>query len=438
MRNRSTLALWVAATMTATLPGAPARWGGDPYAAATAGNALRQASSAFAAGNNPSLLGVDAEAAFGIGFTTASFRWGGLGNVVVDSPAFRVEDGRLRRASVTPPEAPVTAMVLGLRVPIRSSARWLPPMGVGITASGPLSTLRQFRASSPYDFAGLRYGTTDAQFKANVGVSAAVAPRFFLGAGLDVFVTAAGNADVAVGGDEPIGRFAMDVGWNTAAVLGAFWNGEATSAALTYRQRIEPRLRQEFVGALALGGADVAALPLALEATLYGEPETFELEVGRRVGNFSFAAGLRWERWEGLATSALSVRARLPEGKVRRTGSANVRFRDTLSPAASVSYAATEAWNLSAGYRWSPTPMRDFSGPANVLDAGTHVVGVGVSHRLPGGDVLPCPIRWSVAVQRHWTERVSVTKARADAVGAPGYLLFGGGIGVHAGLELAL
>jgi hypothetical protein len=33
---------------------------------------------------------------------------------------------------------------------------------------------------------------------------------------------------------------------------------------------------------------------------------------------------------------------------------------------------------------------------------------------------------------------VSVTKARADAVGAPGYLLFGGGIGVHAGLELAL
>ena len=147
--------------------------------------------------------------------------------------------------------------------------------------------------------------------------------------------------------------------------------------------------RIELCGALALGGADVAALPLALEATLYGEPETFELEVGRRVGNFSFAAGLRWERWEGLATSALSVRARLPEGKVRRTGSANVRFRDTLSPAASVSYAATEAWNLSAGYRWSPTPMRDFSGPANVLDAGTHIVGFGVSHRLPGGDVLP-------------------------------------------------
>ena len=430
--------LCIATVLTALAAAAPSRWGGDPFAAATAANALRQTSSAFAAGNNPSLLAVESEPAFGIGVATTRFGWNGLGNVVVDSPAFRVEDGRLRRAEVTPPETLVTEMLVGIRVPIRSTVRWLPPMGIGVAASGPLSTLRQFRASSPYDFAPLRYGTSDAQFKANVGVSAALTPRFFLGAGLDVFVTAAGNAEVAVGGQEPVGRFAMDVGWNTAAVFGAFWNGDATTAGLTYRQRIAPRLRQEFVGAIALGGADVAALPLALEATLYGEPETFELEVGRRLGRFTFAAGLRWERWNGLSTSALAVRARLPEGKVRRTGSGDVRFRDTLSPAASVTFAASERWNVSGGYRWSPSPMVDYSGPANVIDLGTHVVGLGVSQRLDSGAILPCPIRWSVAVQRHFAEAVSVTKTRADAVGAPGYRLSGGGFGVHAGLELAL
>jgi hypothetical protein len=427
-----------AALFSAAALAAPSRWGGDPFAAATAGNALRETSSAFAAGNNPALLGVDDRAAFGIGFSTTSFGWGGLKGVVVDSPAFRVEDGRLRRGDVSPGDALATALAVGVRVPVRSSVKWLPPMGVGIAASGPLSTLRQFRASTPYDFAPLRYGTSDSQFKATVGASAALGRGFFLGAGLDVFVTAAGNADVAVGGDEPIGRFAMDVGWNTAAVVGAFWKGEATSAALTYRQRIAPRLRQEFVGAIAVGGGDVAALPLDLEATLYGEPETFDIEVGRRFGRWSVSAGLRWERWEGVETSALAVRAKLPEGAVRRTRTGVVRLRDVISPAAAVSFSPGERWNLLAGYRWSPSPVGDRSGPANVLDAGTHVVGLGVSHRLDAGGVLPCPVRWSVTLQRHWTEDVAVSKAREDAIGAPGYRLSGAGLGVHAGLELAL
>lgn len=429
----------VLAVVAATAAAAPARWGGgDPFAAAAAGNALCETTSAFAAGHNPALLGVDERPAFGVGFTATSFGWGKFSNVVVDSPAFRVEDGRLRRGDVSPPEASTTAVAVGVRIPIRSAVRWLPPMGIGIAVTGPLSSLRQFRASTPYDFASLRYGTSDTQFKATVGTSVSVTPSFFFGAGLDVFVTAAGNADVAVGGAEPVGRFAMDVGWNTAAVLGALWKSEATSAALTYRQRIQPRLRQEFVGAVALGGADVVALPLELQATLYGEPETFDFEVNRRLGRWSVSASLRWERWEGVETSALAVRAKLPEGAIKETRRAAVGLSDTWSPATSVSYSPAERWNLTAGYRWSPSPVRDYAGTTNVLDAGTHVVGLGVSQRLEANSLLPCPVRWSLTLQRHWTEDVAVAKTREDAIGAPGYPLSGSGLGAHAALELSL
>lgn len=433
---RKFVAVGMLAAVTATA--APSRWTTDPSAAANVGNALRDTSSAFAAGNNPALLGVEADAGFGVGFTSASFRWNGLTDVVVDSPDFRVDDGRLRRADVAPKESSVSAVSVGVRVPIRARVGWLPAMGVGVTATGPLSTLRQFRASSPYDFASLRYGTSDSQFKANLGLSAALLPNLHFGVGLDVFVTAAGNAEVAVGGREPVGRFAMDVGWNTAAVLGLYWRKDSTSAGFAYRQRIQPRLRQDLLGTVAIGGADVAALPLQLQATLYGEPETFDWEVGQRFGRFTVAASVRWERWQGVATSALEVRALLPQGEVRKTRTDLVQLRDVLSPAASLSFAPAEHWALSAGYRWAPSPMVDYSGAANVLDAGTHVVGIGVSQRLAGGDVLPCPLRWSLGLQRHWTETVNVSKTRADTVGAPGYALSGGGLSVHAGLELAL
>lgn len=438
MRDARGSCLVALATIAGASLGAPSRWGIDPLASASAGNTLRETSSAYAAANNPALLGVEDRPAFGIGLTAASFAWGALGNVVVDSPEFRVEDGRLRRADVPAREAGVTALSLGLRVPIRAKVRWLPPMGLGVTASGPVSTLRQFRASSPYDFAPLRYGTSDTQFKATVGLSAAVFRGFSVGAGVDVFVTAAGNADVAVGGREPVGRFAMDVGWNTAAVLGAYWRDERTSVGFVYRQRIQPRLRQDLVGVVAVGGADVAALPLELAATLYGEPETYDLEVGRRTGKWTIAASVRWERWRGVETSALAVRAHLPGGNTRRTRSDVVRLDDVLSPAASIAYALDDRWSLGAGYRWSPSPVSDRSGIANTLDAGTHVVGLGVSQKLGAGAIVPCPVRWSFGLERHWAESVSVTKARADAVGAPGYVLSGSGLGVHAGLELAL
>jgi hypothetical protein len=384
----------------------------------------------YAALYNPALISFQPGSLFAFSTSMAGASYGSLGNVVVDSPSYPTQSGVPVTSNFTPPPMSVLVWAAGFTYPFQLPS-WTGGRraGLGITLSGPYEKLRSFSAGTPYDFYSLRYGGDDSQFKATVALSGEIIPDYLsAGAGLSVFITAAGSSEANLVTQNPTGRLNLDVGLNTAAIAGLYGKALKTGFAFTFRQGINPTFQQQFVGQVQIArGTGTMALPVVVSSTLYFEPSLFELEAQREFGLWKVSAGVSYQMWSQYNPSFLIVQAQDAGQQTASTNTPSLQLNNTVNPRASVETTLLSPFILSAGYQFRPSPLSDqtASGPSNILDTDAHIVGFSVTHKIPKNEIIPLPLSWGLFAQYHFLTTRQITKQDPGFVGGPEYS-FGG------------
>jgi len=399
----------------------------------------------FAALSNPAIVAAQPKPLFSFSAGQAATRYQALGPILVDSPQYRTRDSMPRFENYQPAEASWGLWSLGFTFPFRLPAYLDRRAGLGLTLSGPFGKIRSFQSGTPYDFTSLRYGTSDSQFKATIATGVEILPdRLYLGAGLSLFITAAGAADAYLVTDNPTGRFNLDVGLNTAGVAGLYGKfdlaGRPQNWGLVYRQAIHPTLQQSFEGRVqVMREAGPLRVPVLLSTTLYYEPHLFDFEWQTRLGPAKVALGVSWQLWSKYEPSYIVVETPDADQTTRRTQTPPLDLKNTLNPRISAEAPLfSERWIVSAGYQFRPSPLTDLSGPTNLMDSDTHVAGLSLSYVLGESAVLPLPLTLTAYGQYHFIQSRKVNKSQADFIGAPGYNFAGNAYTYGLTLETAL
>lgn len=394
-----------------------------------AGAVTAEPENPYAALYNPALLAAQKGPRLVISSAIARSSYNPFPSVLLDSPDFRTATGARTTGDAQIASSDLALWSIGLSHPV-----WIPRLvrrvGLGVVVSGPFNKLRTFQAGTPYDFASLRYGGSDSQFKGTLSAAVEIWPeKVFFGAGLSMFITSAGAAEATIAADNPTGRFALDVGLNTAAILGLYVVEGKSRASLVFRQEIAPAFEQRFIGKVQVGRTDTLYQPMAFRSTLYFEPHTFEADLQHDFELATVSLGVGWQMWSRYQPSFLVASATRSDGIERQTEVPALRLKNTWNPRIAADFPL---WNrlftLSAGYQWRPTPLSDTSGSINLVDSDAHIFGLGFLHHFAEG------FSWGLAGQYHFRSRRSVSKPSNGLIGAPGYEV--GGEAYTYGLSL--
>jgi hypothetical protein len=312
--------------------------------------------------------------------------------------------------------------------------------GLGVVVSGPFEKVGTFASLTPYDFFSLRYGNADSQFKATLSGSLEVwREMLFIGAGVSFFMSSSGAADARILSSNPTGRLQLEMSLNSAVLAGAFWKTGATAGSLVFRQSVSPSFVQSVTGSAELGnGTGTVDIPFLMTSSLYFEPQAIEGEVQHDFGPLKASAGMSYQLWGSYRPPSVRIEALDANRTIRATEIPPLSLRNTWNPRASLDLplARHRTW-FSLGYQFRPTPLTDLSGPANLVDSDTHVVGLSFRHAIPSSEVFPLPLTLGLFGQVHFFSARKITKA-TETIGAPGYDLDGNSYIYGANLQLSL
>ncbi len=361
-------------------------------------------------------------------------QWGSafstLTNVRVDGPLYRTQNGTSATGDQTLPSVSSTLWSAGLSYPIKRAT-------FGMVMSGPFGNLRSFRASTPYDFVALRDATTDTQFKAALLGSFALVPStLFLRAGAQFFISSSGTAEAVLIGVNPTGRFAADVGLNSAAMLGTSYETADDEIGFSFRQEVAPKITQGFIGQIAIGNLQTFEQPIWFRSVLYFEPHKVEAYWRHHFTKFSIRGGLTYEVWSRYQPAFLTAETKDAAGQPLITEVPAISMGNTLNPELTLSSQTLLPFSLAIGYRYSPTPIRDFSGPLNFLDSNLHRMQLDIGTSLK--NVGLSDVRAELTLEYGWWAKQEVKKAKLEYIGAPGYTIQGDRYRVETRFVVAL
>ncbi len=348
-----------------------------------------------------------------------------LKGIRLDSPKFRTQNGESQKGDYRSNSPAVSLWAAKLTYPFtifKDSSRRQAALGIALM--GPFGELRKFRASTPYDFLPLRDTLTESQFhSAFLGSVALVERALYLRAGLQFFISSSGSAEAILIGNNPTARLAADVGLNSAALAGLSYESANDEFGLAFRQEVAPKIVQRFVGQVSIGNLQTFEQPLEFRTTLYFEPHRFEAYYRHQFSRFSVRAVVNYEIWSRYLPAFLVAETKDAAGKPLITEVPGVRLNNTLSPEVSWHTDTLLPFSLTASYRFSPTPLSDYSGPSNLLDSNLHRINLTVGSDLKGIGLGG----WKAELwgQYGWWATQVVKKASADFIGAPGYTIEG-------------
>ncbi len=379
----------------------------------------------FAALLNPALLASSPEKRFSFSLTWVNTQINNPTDVVLDNRFYRTRDGEERIGEANLTQTRTSLWAAGYKHPFTLGFWPNHRAGIGLALSGPLGQARRLVALSAYDFTPLRYGAADTQFKATAGTALEIIPgKLFLGAGLSLFMTSSGTAEASLTSENPSTRLVMDVGFNSAGIVGLYASLGTWASGLVYRAAVNPVFYQKFVGTADVGGMDVAKQPAEIQGSLYFEPSVVEWDVQKNWPVASASVGLSWQRWGGYQPRYMTLSTRDASGRNLATAPTNVPMRDTWNPRASFEWRGWSKWKIDAGYQFRPTAVTDLSGTGNLLDTDTHIAGLSLQREL-GNPLFFNGLSLSLHGQAHFLNTRSVLKTNARFIGAPGYSIAG-------------
>ena len=378
----------------------------------------------FAAIYNPALLSESSDGGFAFSVSAASAHYSGLGSVLVDSSVYRTEGlGNLVGNGQVPDEN-FTFWAVGFTYPFELPFLPNRSIGIGAVVSGPFGKFASFDAGSPYDFSTLHYGVGDEQLKATFGLAMEIVPGWLsAGAGVTLYTASSGAGDATITTDNPTGRVALDVGLNSALIAGLYAKLEPrTSLGLVFHQSLQSTFQQVFDGRVQWAGTEPLHQNFVMTSTLYSEPASVEADLQHDFGVLVASAGVAYEKWSDFQASFLGVSTTNASGVPLQTQIPNIPRHDTLNPRASISVPLFHnRVEISTGYEYRPTPLGDLSGPANLLDSNTHIVGLSLEHRFNWDLFSPSTVRWGIYGQYHWITSRTITKSDPNFIGSPDY-----------------
>lgn len=382
-------------------------------------------SNPFAALLNPALLAASAEKRFSFSVSWVRTELKNPSGVLLDSRKYRTRDGDDRNGDAALTQTRTSLWAAGYRHPFSLGFWPGHRAGVGLALSGPMGNARRWVALSPYDFSPLRYGAADTQFKGTFGAALELIPgRLFLGGGLSLYMTSSGVAEASLTTENPSSRMVMDIGFNTAGIVGLYSSFGSWGSALVYRAAVNPVFYQKFVGIADVGGMDVANQPAEVQGSLYFEPAVFEWDVQKNWALASASIGVGWQNWAGYQPRYMALSTRDASGRNLSTLPINVPMRSTWNPRASFEWRGWPSWKIGAGYQFRPTAVADLSGIGNLMDTDTHVAGLSFQRDL-GNPLFFNGLSLTLHGQAHFLKPRTVVKAAADSIGAPGYTIAG-------------
>ena len=258
--------------------------------------------------------------------------------------------------------------------------RW---WGLGAVLAGPYGSLQSFETNQPNQVFPFRYQGAEKQFQGTLSAALELVPnRLYFGAGLSLFITAAGSADVSVITDNPTGNMALNVKLNSAPLAGFLLTWERTRMSLVYRKGMAPSLREQFTGRVELGGEDVLQQPMLVESTLFFEPDEWDWEIEQRIGEMTLSAGLTYSQWRPYQHSYLVSSTADQQGNRVSTRIPSIVTQNTISPRLGMQWRWNTRWSLSSGYEFSPTPLVGVSQQALPADGDTHRLGLGIQNQF--------------------------------------------------------
>jgi hypothetical protein len=372
-----------------------------------ANSVLAEVNNPFAALYNPSLIAAQPDSIFGFSTGLQQTRF-------QSSDQLHLKDQSL------------ATWALGYSYPFKFSQTSDRHAGLGLALSGPFQKLRTFAAYSPEDAFVMRYGASDSQFKATLGAGLELLPKtLFFGAGMSFYLSTAGAAEENIVGQNPTGRMALDVGLNTAAILGFYAYGDQNQGALTYHQALDPSFTQSIEGRISVLGSEILRQPMLAKSTLYYEPQTLELEGQHQFGRLKASLGVAYEFWSQYKAPILMTEAQDNLGGTRTTQIPSVPLRNTWNPRVSFELPISQSLSLSSGYQFRPSPVTDLTGPANYLDSSAHILGLSLSHQIAANSLIPWPTRVGIYGQYHWLNKLEVTKASTRGLSTDHYTFQG-------------
>jgi long-subunit fatty acid transport protein len=388
------------------------------------GGVTAEPDNAFASLLNPALMPIGPKQfSFSMSYVDSDIR--NPTNVVVDNRAYRTRDGQKRVGEASMPQAKTALWALGYNYPFSLSFWPNHRAGFGLALSGPFDQFRHWLALSPYDFTPLRYGAADTQFKGTLSGALELIPQhLFIGGGLSLFLTSAGITEASLNAANPTGRMVMDVGFNTAGLVGLYSSFDSWGMAVVYRQVVNPVFHQTFIGELEVAGTPVANQPAAVQTSLYFEPAVLEFDAQKELGSLVASAGVSFQQWSQYSPRYMNLSTRDASGGSRSTTPALVPTKDIWSPRASLEWRGFTNWKLSAGYQFRPSPVVDLSQAGNLVDTDIHVMGMSIQRNF-GNLLFFDQLSLSVFGQAHVLSTRNVVKTDPEFVGSPGYPISG-------------
>ncbi len=394
------------------------------------GSITADATNPYAAYYNPALLAAGEKAQLTLSGYASSADVDTLSSIVLENsaPNFPLQ------GSLDYPQEDQGLWSLGLSSPISLDALWTHHHGgVGLSFSGPLNSAGQYQSGLASDFYLLHYGNPNRSLRASSGVGLElVRDTLFLGAGLSLFLHAAGNGQTTLSEPSGIqrGRYSMQVTLRASSLFGMYWKTPFFDTSFVFRTPQNPGFHQIMQGEIEALGAQMS-IPLMFSSSLAYQPHAIEMDLQRNLTqSLTGSIGVAYLLWSAYEPSFLEVRTPIaPQSGALPTLSQSLsppRFRNTWNPRASFeAHLLRDTWTVTGGYSFRQTPVKDMSGVSNILDSNTHIFGGSVTYRLAANLILPSPTYWTLFGQYHWLTPSTVKKFDPQSIGSPGYRIRG-------------
>ena len=206
-----------------------------------------------------------------------------------------------------------------------------------------------------------------------------------------------------------------------APVAGVSWDfTRDTTAGLVYRGA----LRGDFDVLVQVNDLGSLTVPdLNITGVAQYDPAQLQLEVGHRMGPWTFAVAATYKRWgafDGWQRPTVTCPSSQPDCAALRPDP--VEFHDTVVPRLAAAYAfelsPDAKAEVRAGYFWEPTPVGEQTSAANYFDNDRHALGLGYGVEL--AEPLP-PIRVDFVYQHQVLAPRTHTKDASVPSDNPGY-----------------
>lgn len=318
---------------------------------------------------------------------------------------------------------------------------------VGITAAMPIARVAFLDTGDPFKPEYFNYRSRTQRPQIYGSLSASPFKDFYFGTGISIATNLSATATIFTTGSTgkvSSARIASTIKPSAAPYFGIYAKPDPMQVGLVVRLPNKYKLSMDTnAQAHLLSGASNIPLVLNSTSTIFYDPLEINLGAAIKIKDKSWVTlELDWLQYKAFEAPTLSLTdtGSLPD--LKDSINTSPTMRNIFVPKIGLQHAFEKAV-VRAGYFYRPSPVKDNSGPGNLVDPAKHVATLGVGFNLKDLKVTDREIFLDLHAQYHYLVRQHISKApgtetggTGTKIGAPGYniggYIYGGGFSLSA------